>query len=149
VRRRTGGHRLGVPPPHHRPPAPPPPRALRTRSERSPPPVPRHNMFFFLSDQHRVDTLPCYGNDIVSTPWLDTVAADGTVFDRFYTPTAICTPARASLLTGEAPFRHQLLANYERNVGYKEDLDPGQRAFSRDLREHGYNVGLAGKWHVG
>jgi len=106
-------------------------------------------MFFFLSDQHRVDTLPCYGNDIVSTPWLDTVAADGTVFDRFYTPTAICTPARASLLTGEAPFRHQLLANYERNVGYKEDLDPGQRAFSRDLREHGYNVGLAGKWHVG
>ena len=78
-------------------------------------------MFFFMTDQHRVDTLPCYGNEVVQTPWLDSLAAQGTVFDRFYTPTAICTPARASLLTGEAPFRHQLLANYERNVGYKED----------------------------
>lgn len=107
------------------------------------------NILFFLTDQHRVDTLPCYGNEVVATPWLDSVTADGTVFDRFYTPTAICTPARASLLTGEAPFRHQLLANYERNVGYKEDLAPDHRTFSQDLRDLGYNVGLAGKWHVG
>lgn len=107
------------------------------------------NMFFFMTDQHRIDTLPCYGNPIVSTPWLDSISAEGTVFDRFYTPSAICTPARASLLTGQLPFRHQLLANYERNVGYKEDLDLDHRTFSRDLRESGYNVGLIGKWHVG
>ncbi|MFC0673174.1 sulfatase-like hydrolase/transferase [Brachybacterium hainanense] len=107
------------------------------------------NIFFFLTDQHRVDTLPCYGNEVVRTPWLDSLAAQGTVFDRFYTPTAICTPARASLLTGQSPFRHQLLANYERNVGYKEDLEPGHRTVSADLRARGYRVGLAGKWHVG
>jgi arylsulfatase A-like enzyme len=106
-------------------------------------------MLFFMTDQHRVDTLPCYGNRTVSTPFLDEVAATGTVFERFYTPTAICTPARASLLTGQAPFRHKLLANYERNVGYLEDLEPGHPSFARDLRSAGYNVGLAGKWHVG
>jgi arylsulfatase A-like enzyme len=107
------------------------------------------NVLFFLTDQHRKDTLGAYGNRVVQTPTLDAVAAEGTTFDRFYTPTAICTPARASLLTGAAPFRHQLLANYERNVGYREELADDQYTFGRDLRSAGYNVGLIGKWHVG
>jgi arylsulfatase A-like enzyme len=107
------------------------------------------NMLFFLTDQHRYDTLGCNGNTVVDTPTLDALAAEGTVFDRFYTPTAICTPARASLLTGAAPFRHQLLANYERNVGYREELAEDQFTFGRALRGCGYNVGLVGKWHVG
>ncbi len=107
------------------------------------------NVLFFLTDQHRTDTLGAYGNRVVRTPVLDAVAAAGTTFDRFYTPTAICTPARASLLTGAAPFRHQLLANYERNVGYREELADDQYTFGRDLRAAGYNVGLVGKWHVG
>lgn len=109
----------------------------------------RPNLLFFMTDQHRVDTLPAYGNPTVQTPFLDFMARDATIFERFYTPTAICTPARASLLTGEAPFRHKLLANYERNVGYLEDLDPAHHAFSTDLRALGYQVGLVGKWHVG
>lgn len=107
------------------------------------------NILFFLTDQHRIDTLGCYGNEIVHTPTLDAIAAEGTTFRRFYTPTAICTPARASLLTGAAPFRHQLLANYERNVGYREELADDQFTFGRELRDAGYNVGLIGKWHVG
>jgi arylsulfatase A-like enzyme len=107
------------------------------------------NVLFFLTDQHRTDTLGAYGNQVVRTPALDAVAAEGTTFDRFYTPTAICTPARASLLTGAAPYRHQLLANYERNVGYREELADDQYTFGHDLRGAGYNVGLVGKWHVG
>lgn len=107
------------------------------------------NILFFLTDQHRYDTMGFNGNSVVRTPVLDGVAAEGMVFDRFYTPTAICTPARGSLLTGMAPFRHQLLANYERNVGYKEELDPQQFTFGHALRDAGYNVGLVGKWHVG
>ena len=110
---------------------------------------PRRNVLYLLTDQHRVDTLGCYGNDVVRTPALDRLAASGTRFDRWYTPTAICTPARASLLTGSAPFRHKLLANYERNVGYQEELPDGQFTFSRALRDAGYNAGLIGKWHVG
>ncbi|MGN6243287.1 MAG: sulfatase-like hydrolase/transferase [Motilibacteraceae bacterium] len=107
------------------------------------------NILFLMTDQHRVDTLGAYGNPSGGTPVLDELARTGTRFDRWYTPTAICTPARASLLTGQAPFRHKLLANHERNVGYIEDLPDGQFTFSRALREHGYNCGLVGKWHVG
>lgn len=107
------------------------------------------NILFLMTDQHRVDTLGCYGNQRIRTPNIDRLAAAGTTFDRCYTPTAICTPARASLLTGHAPFRHKLLANYERNVGYMEDLPHDQFTFAGPLRDHGYALGLFGKWHVG
>ncbi|MFC4009002.1 sulfatase-like hydrolase/transferase [Nonomuraea purpurea] len=107
------------------------------------------NVLFLMTDQHRVDTLGCYGNPHVSTPHLDALAASGTRFDACFTPSAICTPARASLLTGVLPFRHRLLANYERNVGYSEELSEEFTPFSRRLRERGYNVGIEGKWHVG
>lgn len=107
------------------------------------------NILFLMTDQHRVDTLGCYGNPSVRTPHLDGLAATGTRFDRCYTPTAICTPARASLLTGAAPFRHKLLANYERNIGYAEDLPDSEYVFSDSLRAARYHLGLIGKWHVG
>jgi arylsulfatase A-like enzyme len=107
------------------------------------------NLLFLMTDQHRVDTLGCYGNPHVATPNLDRLAASGTRFDRFYTPTAICTPARASLLTGQAPFRHRLLANYERNVGYLEDLREDAFTFPEALKARGYRLGLIGKWHGG
>lgn len=110
------------------------------------------NILFFLTDQQRADTLGCYGNAQIDTPAVDSLATEGTVFDRCFTPTAICTPARTSLLTGVRPFRHRLLANYERNVGYIETLSESVvplMPFSLRLRDAGYNVGLAGKWHVG
>lgn len=107
------------------------------------------NMVFLMTDQHRIDTLGSYGNRVIATPNLDRLAEAGTRFARWYTPTAICTPARASLLTGQAPFRHKLLANHERNVGYIEDLPAGQFTFSEALRSRGYNCGLIGKWHTG
>src|SRR5687768_11452892 len=102
-----------------------------------------------MTDQHRADTLGAYGTQHTQTPALDELARTGTRFDRWYTPTAICTPARASLLTGQAPFRHKLLANHERNVGYLEDLPDGQFTFAEALRDSGYNTGLIGKWHAG
>lgn len=107
------------------------------------------NILMLMTDQHRVDTLGCYGNPICRTPTIDAIAATGTRFDQWYTPTAICTPARASLFTGYAPFRHKLLANQERNVGYIEDLPADQWTFSQALRDAGWNCGLVGKWHAG
>ena len=107
------------------------------------------NMLFLMTDQHRLDTLGCYGNPLARTPNLDALAAEGTRFDNCLTPTAICTPARASLLTGYAPFRHKLLANYERNVGYLEDLADDQFTFAEALREADWRLGLVGKWHGG
>ena len=107
------------------------------------------NILFLMTDQHRVDTLGAYGNKLARTPHLDELARTGTRFDRWYTPTAICTPARASLLTGQAPFRHKVLANHERNVGYQEDLPRDTFTFPAALRERGWNTGLIGKWHAG
>ena len=107
------------------------------------------NILFLMTDQHRADTLGAYGNELAATPVLDELARTGTRFDRWYTPTAICTPARASLLTGQAPFRHRVLANHERNVGYLEDLEDDAFTFVEALREKGYNTGLVGKWHAG
>ncbi|GAA2486846.1 sulfatase-like hydrolase/transferase [Winogradskya humida] len=107
------------------------------------------NLLFLMTDQHRVDTLGAYGNSLARTPNLDELARTGTRFDRWYTPTAICTPSRASLLTGQAPFRHKVLANHERNVGYLEDLPEGTFTFPEALKENGWNAGLVGKWHAG
>jgi arylsulfatase A-like enzyme len=107
------------------------------------------NILFLMTDQHSVSTLGCYGNPLVATPALDRLAATGTRFADAFTPTAICTPARASLLTGAAPFRHKLLANYERNVGYLEDLADGQFTFAGALEQAGWQLGLVGKWHGG
>ena len=109
----------------------------------------RRNILVLLTDQQRVDSLGCYGNRVCRTPALDGLAAEGTRFDRCYTPTAICTPARATLVTGLLPFRHALLANYERNVGFREELREQDVPFSHYLIDAGYNVGLEGKWHVG
>jgi arylsulfatase A-like enzyme len=107
------------------------------------------NIIFLMTDQHSISSLGCYGNPSVSTPALDRLAGTGTRFTHAITPTAICTPARASLLTGAAPFRHKLLANYERNVGYLEDLATGQFTFAEALRDADWRLGLIGKWHGG
>lgn len=104
------------------------------------------NVLFLMTDQHRVDAIGCYGNPNARTPNLDRLAATGTRFTNAFTPTAICTPARASLLTGQSPFRHGVLSNAEWAAGAAQpELD---FTFSRALREAGYQAGLIGKWHV-
>ena len=108
-----------------------------------------NNILFLMTDQQRIDTLGCYGNTSGHTPNLDALAARGTVFERAYTPTAICTPARASLLTGQHPFEHGLLSNYEWNSGHREELPDGTPTFADQLIKQGYRLGHVGKWHVG
>src|SRR5699024_1068829 len=96
------------------------------------------NVLFLMTDQHRVDTLGCYGGSPTHTPVLDALAARGTVFERAYTPTAICTPARASLLTGCYPFEHGMVGNPEWSAGARADLEPQTRTFAGDLHRAGY-----------
>ncbi|MFC6704264.1 sulfatase-like hydrolase/transferase [Flexivirga alba] len=107
------------------------------------------NVLFLMTDQHRTDTLPCYGNSVVRAPNLDRIASNGTCFDRFYTPTAICTPARASLFTGVHPFRHGLFVNPERAGGAQAEVPENLTVLSEPLRRAGYRMGHAGKWHIG
>lgn len=110
---------------------------------------PQTNILLITTDQHRRDTLGCYGSEVCETPHLDELAATGTRFDLAFTCTAICTPARTSLLTGTAPFRHGMLANFERNVGYPWEIPEHNRLLPEYLRPAGYVCGNVGKWHVG
>lgn len=109
----------------------------------------RMNILFLMTDQHRVDTLPCYGNNVIRTPNLDRIAQNGACFDRFYTPTAICTPARASLYTGLHPYRHGMFVNPERAGGALSEVPDDLTMVSEHFLEAGYRVGHAGKWHIG
>ena len=63
------------------------------------------NVLLITSDQHRWDALGC-NSGMLETPALDRLAAEGIVYDRAYTCNPVCTPARASILTGQYPSRH-------------------------------------------
>ena len=102
----------------------------------------RPNVVVLMSDQQRLDTVSCYGlNDICKTPHIDALAARGVRFDAAYTPTAICSPARASFYTGLYPHKHGVTAN-------GLCIDEGVRGVNHYLAEAGYRCGYAGKWHV-
>lgn len=95
-----------------------------------------------MSDQQRMDTISAYGLDsICRTPNIDGIAKRGVRFDYAFTPTAICSPARASILTGVYPHKHGVTVNG--NV-----LRPGVKGIHDYLPEVGYRLGYAGKWHI-
>jgi len=102
----------------------------------------RPNIVVLMSDQQRLDTVSCYGlNDLCKTPNIDALAACGVRFDSAFTPTAICSPARASFFTGLYPHKHGVTEN---GLCIRE----GVRGVSDYLTEVGYRCGYAGKWHV-
>jgi arylsulfatase A-like enzyme len=102
----------------------------------------RPNVVVLMSDQQRLDTVSAYGlNEICKTPHIDALAARGTRFDAAFTPTAICSPARASFYTGLYPHKHGVTGN---GLCLKEDV----RGVNHYLQEAGYRCGYAGKWHV-
>lgn len=107
------------------------------------------NVITFMTDQHRIDTLGCYGNTHARTPNIDFLASEGCRFSKGFTPSAICTPARSSMLTGQLPFKHQTLANPEWNIAYSTAIPETDWTYSQELRDHGYNVGMVGKYHCG
>ena len=102
----------------------------------------RPNIVVLMSDQQRLDTVSCYGlNDVCKTPNIDALAARGVRFDSAFTPTAICSPARASFYTGLYPHKHGVTEN---GLCIRE----GVRGVNDYLAEVGYRCGYAGKWHV-
>lgn len=94
-----------------------------------------------MTDQHRFDTLGCYGAPICRTPNLDALAARGVRFSRAYTNTVPCSPARAALYTGRYPHCTGVRQN-------KQRLDPQLPTLATELGAAGYSLGYAGKWHV-
>ncbi|MGX7131649.1 sulfatase-like hydrolase/transferase [Enterococcus songbeiensis] len=107
------------------------------------------NILFILTDQQRKDTLSAYGSLPVSTPVLDNLAENSSVFDEAYTVCPICTPARASLQTGVYPMHHGMLTNSYNYGNMVQELPDSPELLSRRLLQAGYQVGYTGKWHLG
>jgi arylsulfatase A-like enzyme len=111
------------------------------------PPEDVENILFLFTDQQRRDSIDAYGCDAVDveTPNLDRLAGEGVAYERAYTPTAICAPARTAVVTGERPHKNGVTRNPE-----ERETVPGDCEFYPQLlRDAGYNVGLTGKWHLG
>jgi arylsulfatase A-like enzyme len=101
----------------------------------------RPNFLFFITDQHRVDYLGCYGHPVLKTPHIDSIAARGTCFTRFYVATPVCMPNRATLMTGRMPSVHGVRSN-------GSPLPLNSNTFVDALRAGGYATALVGKSHL-
>lgn len=99
------------------------------------------NFLFIITDQHRADHLGCYGNEIVKTPNIDTIANNGRRWNKFYVANPICMPNRASIMTGRMSSLHGA-----RHNGIPLSRD--HTTFVELLRDAGYATGLIGKSHL-
>lgn len=102
----------------------------------------RKNVILILSDQQRLDTVSAYGlNDICKTPHIDALAKNGMKFTNAFTSSAICAPARASVMTGLYAHNHGVIDNFT-------DIKEGTPLLGDCMKDEGYYCGYAGKWHV-
>ncbi|MEM7028652.1 MAG: sulfatase-like hydrolase/transferase [Chloroflexota bacterium] len=101
----------------------------------------RPNILWICSDQQRFDTLGCYGNTYVHTPHIDRLAENGLLFEHCYSQSPVCTPSRASFLTGRYPRTTRCRAN-------GQSIPEDEVLVTRLLSEAGYVCGLSGKLHL-
>ena len=128
------------------------------------------NIVFILSDDQGGWAMHCAGTRELVTPNMDRLATEGLRFENFYCASPVCSPARASLLTGLMPSSHGVLdwlrsgnvdakkfaAQGKENPygGYADEAEPiayleGLRGYTDVLAENGYTCALSGKWHLG
>ena len=108
------------------------------------------NVIFILTDDQGIWAAGCYGNPEIRTPHIDRLAATGVRFDNFFCTSPVCSPSRATLLTGRIPSRHGV-HDWIRDGNVPPDGVPyleGQTAYTDVLAQHGYACGLSGKWHL-
>ncbi|RIK39717.1 MAG: hypothetical protein DCC55_17255 [Chloroflexi bacterium] len=105
----------------------------------------RPNLLFLMPDQLRADFLGCYGADFVSTPNIDRIAAQGVRYNRAYSTSPICVPARASLLTGYSAIRTGVTDN---GLWLRPDhASCGMPTWPELLSANGYYTAAVGKMH--
>ena len=105
------------------------------------PPAHRPNVLLFIADDMTYNDAGALGNPQVHTPNLDRLAESGTTFTHMFTATAMCSPTRHMLYTGQYPVRSGAYPNHAK-------ANPGTRSVVHYLTDLGYRVGLAGKSHV-
>lgn len=111
----------------------------------------KQNFVMVLLDDHAQWAASCYGNSEIHSPTLRYLADTGVRMDNAFTPTPVCSPARACFMTGRLASQHGI-------HDYIDPQDPetndwpwlaGQRTLAEILREAGYQTALCGKWHLG
>ncbi len=96
------------------------------------------NVVFILSDDHRYDAMSFMGHQFAETPHMDALAANGVHLKNALVTTSLCSPSRASILTGLYTFRHRVIDN-------QRAVPEGTLFFPQYLQKAGYNTGFVGK----
>ena len=104
------------------------------------------NIVFVMTDDQRWDQLGCTGHPVLQTPHIDRIASEGASFNNFFVCTPLCSPSRASFLTGLYPHKHQVINNDKLGL---DVISHTLMTFPRQLRENGYETAFVGKWHMG
>lgn len=111
----------------------------------------RPNVICILTDDQGPWALGCYGNSELKTPNIDRLSSEGIRFTNFFCASPVCSPARASLLTGRIPSQHGVHDWIrEGNCGSDgKNYLAGLDAYTEYLQQAGYACGISGKWHMG
>ncbi len=100
------------------------------------------NVVLILSDDHRFDAMSFLGHQFARTPHMDSLAKNGVYLKNAFVTTSLCSPSRASILTGLYTFRHRVIDNNRR-------VPKGTIFFPQYLQKAGYATAFIGKWHMG
>lgn len=101
----------------------------------------RPNILFIISDDHAAHAIGAYGSKINETPNIDRIAKEGIRLDRCYAVNSICTPSRATILTGQY--------SHKNGVPVFNAIDPKRPNLAKYLKAAGYQTAAIGKWHLG
>ena len=105
------------------------------------------NIIFVLTDDLGFNDLSSYGSTIIHTPNLDKLASEGALLNSYYSPQAVCSASRASILTGSYPNRIGFSGALGPNS--KKGINPNELLISEMLKDKGYKTAAYGKWHLG
>lgn len=110
----------------------------------------RPNLVVIYTDDQGIGDLGCYGHPEVKTPNIDRLAARGVRFTNWYSNSPVCSPSRASLLTGKYPENHGILDVLTSTAQFNTPgLRQGEKTLAGELHNAGYRTGHVGKWHIG